>query len=375
MDFTLPASAAELRRSVRQVVEEELRPRERELPRDGPASPDLEAWVQGRRRAWGLWGLTVPRAEGGRGLGWVERAVVQEELHRSLLGLWPLQLFTPGEPPAPLYAGTAEQRRRWLQPCLEGTRRACLLRVPPSVRGGAPGLRARPVRGGLLLDGLWPAVPGFLARDLLLVVTDVGGQSWGLLCEPGLPGFRVERPRGTMGAATLVDLCWERCLVPEERCLPEAGGPAAAWEAAERATVLAAGAVGAAEFCLEQALRHARERRTFGQPLADRQAIQWMLADSARELHAARLLVYRAAALADAGEDPGPWAAAAKVYATDAACRIVDRVIQIHGGYGYCADLPFERFWRELRLYRLAAGASDALAADLAPRLLEDLVG
>jgi acyl-CoA dehydrogenase len=376
MDFALPPSAAALRRDVRRLVDEELRPREHELPREGPPPPELEAWVHERRRAWGLWGLTVPAAEGGRGLGWLERAVVQEELHRTLLGLWPLQLFTAGEPPAPLYAGNAEQRRRWLRPCLEGTRRASLLRVPaqgdPS-RG--PGLRVRPVRGGLLLDGEWRAVPAWVARDLLLVVTEADGRWWGCLCEPGLDGFRVARPRGTMGATTLVDLVWERCWVAEDRCFPGAGPAAAAWEAAERCTVAAAGAVGAAEYCLERAIAYARSRRTFGQPLADRQAIQWMLADSARELHAARLLVYRAAALADAGDDPGPWPAAAKAFATEAACRVVDRVIQIHGGYGYCADLPFERFWRELRWYRLAGGPNQTLAADLAVPLLDDLCG
>jgi acyl-CoA dehydrogenase len=358
MDFTLPESIGPLRATVRRFVEAELRPHESELPpAEGSLAPAVRRVIEARRRADGLWGLTAPPAQGGRGLSWLEQAIVQEEAHRSLLGMWPHGLFAAGEAPAPLYAAP-----RFLQPCLEGSRRAHQVLA-------ADGLRVRTHGGGAVVDGTLRAVPAFAAGDLLVVVAgDVG-----LVCEPGLGGYRVERRRPGMGTVELVDLVWEGSALEPGRVLWGAGRAGRLWQAQVRATVLAAGAVGAAERCLEQALRHVQARQTFGKPLAERQAIQWMVADSARELHAARLLVYRAAAAADGGADPARAAARAKAYATEAACRVVDRVIQMHGGYGYTRDLPFERYWRDLRYYRLAAGVNAALLAADAAAAVADL--
>lgn len=352
VDAELPATIAPLRQQARQLVDEVLRPLEAELPQDGDRRPTVAAQAVAARRAAGLWQMSVPTSEGGRNLSWLERAAVYEELHRSLLGMYPFGLWAAGEIPTPLYAD-----RLRTAACLAGERTAHQV--------AAPSIRARPVRGGAVLDGTVTAVPAFAADDIVVLI----GRGMAHVVEPGLDGYRVARRRATMGDVSLVDLVFEGCLVGES--LP--GDSAPTWTAALRATVLAAGAVGAAHRCLEAILEHARQRVTFGKPLADRQAIQWMVADSARELHAARLLVYRAAALADAGLDPEPWASAAKAYAADAACRIADRAIQVHGGYGYARDLPFERVYRNLRYYRYAEGADDALLAQVGPALLAAL--
>ena len=368
MDYELPDGARRLRASARVLVEAVLRPREGELPAaEGPPPAGLRAACAQARREAGLWGLTVPAALGGRGCSWLEQAVVQEEFHRSLLGLWPHQLLAAGEPPAPLHRTGGAQRARFLQPCLEGERQARQITAAPGQ------LRLRAVPDGVVAEGRQPAVPDFYAEDLLVVVAELEGEAVGLICEPALAGYRAAQRRPGMGSAQLVDLVWEGCLLEGGRVLRGIGEAARWWEAAQRATVLGAGAVGAAQRCLEEAIRHVQVRRTFGQALAERQAIQWMIADSARELHAARLLVYRAASLADQGADPWRPAAAAKAFATDAACRIVDRVIQMHGGYGYSRDLPFERYWRDLRYYRLVLGGNGELAAREAAQLVADI--
>lgn len=377
MDFTLPASAEQLRQAADRFVQEALLPHEGLLPpAEGTLPEDVRHRVTERRRALGLWGLGVPPAAGGMGLGWMERALVQERVQRSLLGLWPQGLLAAGDPPAALHAMRGTQREEYLQPCLDGRRIAHQILLPGGARaGGAPGLRAMPTPEGAVLSGTWTAVPALCTEDVLLVVAEMQGRLQGFLCDRGLPGYRVCRRRPGMGSVELADLAWEDCRLETARILPDAGPAALLWRAAQRVTVFGAGALGAAERCLEIGLDHIRRRQTFGRPLADRQAIQWMVADSARELHGARLLLYRAASLADRGDRDSAQdlAGPAMAYAAEAACRTVDRVLQMHGGYGYTRELPIERFWRDLRFYRVADGSNDTLVADAAGMLVADL--
>jgi acyl-CoA dehydrogenase len=246
--------------------------------------------------------------------------------------------------------------------------------VPEAPAPGAPGLTCMADGRGAVLSGRWPAIPAHQTAGLLLVATAIGHRAVVVLCDDRLPGYHAEHLRHGMGSVALVDLVWDGCRVGPERLL-EAGEAALVWQAHQQVTQLGAGAVGAAARCLEMGLDYARRRQTFGRPLADRQAIQWMLADSARELHAARLLLYRVASLADAGDVEAALrlAGPAKAYATDAACRIADRMLQLHGGYGYTRDLPLERIWRELRFYRLAEGRNEDLVAASTPSLLAAL--
>lgn len=328
-----------------------VRPLEESLPQQGPPGQAIAEEVQRARKARGLWGLHTPREAGGLGLSWHQCAAVQEEWHRSRLGLWSYQLFAGGEIPP----GMDRLGRDVVEACVRGERRIHQLRVSE----GSLTFRMAP-DGRRVVDGVCPGVPAWKATDLLIVAQGNAG----VVCMPGLAGYAVVNRRRTMGSAELVDLVFQGCRVGPDGVLDGIGGAVARWQAMQRLQ-LAAGAVGAAEYCLEMALEHLRRRVTFGKPLADRQAMQWMVADSARELHASRLLVHRAALQADAGDDPTHAALVAKVVATDAGCAIVDRVIQMYGGYGYCRDLPLEHFWRELRLYRFLEGNNEELA-DLA---------
>jgi alkylation response protein AidB-like acyl-CoA dehydrogenase len=133
---------------------------------------------------------------------------------------------------------------------------------------------------------------------------------------------------------------------------------------------IAAMALGLGEAALEAALTYAQERRQFARPISDFQAIQWMLADSRTELDAARLLIYRAAALADAGRPFGQEAAMAKLFASEAATRVCDRALQIHGGYGYINEFPVERYVRDTRLTRIGEGTSEVQRMVIARNLL-----
>ncbi|MBE3589336.1 MAG: acyl-CoA/acyl-ACP dehydrogenase [Firmicutes bacterium] len=373
MDYRLPEEVRLLRETVRGFVRESVRPLEGAW-RPGEGLPaEVVASLQAARRRLGLWGLSAPAGHGGAGLSWLGQAVIQEELQRSPLGLWTLGVFAAGEPPFPMYDLQGEARERYLLPCLEGTRQAHQLVAPGGSGEGNVAVQWGP--DGAVIDGALRSVPRVLTADIMLLVVEDGPDAWAFLCDPDLSGYRIGPARGTMGSVELVDLLWEGCRIPRERILASAGPAARRWRAHQQATVLAAGAVGAAQRCLEDALHHVRVRETFGRPLADRQAIQWMLADSARELHAARLLVYRAASLADAGLDAASAARRAKVFATTVATRIVDRVIQMHGAYGYSQDLPFERFWRELRFYAYAEGDNRELLEAEADGLVADLIG
>jgi acyl-CoA dehydrogenase len=346
VDYAWPEGAGAWRQRARAYVEEVLRPLEGALPpAEGGLPPGEDLRCRGARRAAGLWGLAVPAELGGAGLPVTLQAAVAEELGRSLLGLDPHGLLAAGEVPWPLLrAGDGELRAA----CLVGARQAWQL--------DGSGLAATRLAGGVRLEGTLAAVPEYMVRDVVVLALPGGGAA---ILEAGAPGWAASPPRPTMGSAQLVDVRLEGCEVPARRLAP---GGAAGWQALRR-VVLAASALGAAARCLEAALEHARRRHTFGKPLAERQAIQWMLADSARELHAARLLCYQAASEADRGADAGALASAAKVLGAEAGCRIADRALQIHGGYGYSRDLPFERYWRDLRYYRVLEGTGEDLAA------------
>lgn len=359
MEWSWPEGTDARRAAARIYVRETLRPLEPELPAaEGDLPPTVARRCLEARRAAGLQGISVPADRGGPGLPWVVQAAVAEELGGSLLGIDAHGLHAVGEVPFPLLEAAGSPCEPLMRACLRGERQAWQLQ--------AAGLALELGAQGPRLVGRLAAVPEYMSRDVLVAVLS-GGRA--AVLEPGLPGLRRSAPRPTMGSALLVDLEFD-LEVPPGHLLPAAG--AGRWTALRRIG-LAAFALGAGGRCLEAALEHVRRRQTFGRPLADRQAIQWMLADAARELQVARMLVYRAASDADRGAEPEPAAAAARVLAVEAACRTADRVLQMHGAYGYSRDLPYERYWRDLRYYRLLEGSGPALAAAGAGALLAEL--
>ena len=364
----MPGAVAAARVAARAFVQSVLEPRGGRGP-----DPGWLAEAAAQRRRLGLWGVTVPRTAGGRAWSWSEQAALHQECHRVAAGVWTGQVLAAGEPPAPLYGAEGAARARFLEPCLSGERLAA--QVWAADHGGRRGLRVQVVRGGAVLRGRLASVPAYAVVDLALVVlpgSDGRGMD-GYLCDGDLAGYSVGPAVETMGRMGLVDLTYQDCFVPEERLLRACGAAARQWRANRQATVLAAGALGAATESLERGIAYARERVTFGRPIGDRQAIQWMVADGARQVYAAQVLLARATAGDPASVSAARDAARAKVYATEAACGILDRVIQMHGAYGYSRDLPFEGLWRELAAYRFLEGRNDDLLAAVAPATLAGL--
>ncbi len=368
LEDVVPDAVAAARVAARALVESVLAPQA-----DRPADAGVLAAIAAERRRLGLWGVTVPAEAGGRGWSWPQQAALQEECHRVPAGVWTGQALAAGEPPAPLYGAAAGVRERYLRPCLDGRRTA--VQVWGADHGGIQGVWVRPARGGVVLRGHLEGVPAYAAADLVLLVLPrpEGGGLDAYLCDRDLAGFDAGPAGETMGRMRLVDLTYQDCFVPEGRVLRDCDLPARRWRANRQAAVLAAGALGAALASLEQGIAYARRRVTFGRPIGDRQAIQWMVADGAREVYGAQVLVARAAEGGGSSAEALDEAVRAKVYATEAACRILDRVIQIHGAYGYSRDLPFEGLWRELAAYRFLEGRNDELLAALAPATVSGL--
>jgi acyl-CoA dehydrogenase len=198
----------------------------------------------------------------------------------------------------------------------------------------------------------------------------------GFIVEKGFKGFRVGKIDDKMGlrGSYTGELIFEDCEIPEANVLGgEVGaGFRTALGALDIGRVsLAAGAVGSSQHLLELAIAHSKRRQQFGKPIAANQAIQWMLADSAVEIHAARLMVYDAAWKLDQRKRASLEAAMVKVYASEMANRVVDRVLQIHGGMGYMKDSPVERAYRDARILRIYEGTSEVQRMIIAEELLK----
>lgn len=315
----------------------------------------------------GLWCMGAPKEYGGQGLSTLGLAVVSEEAAKHRNGAYNPALGAFGtEPPAPLYGGTQEQIERYVVPVIEGTKRCFFALTEPS--GGsdpARAVRTTAVKKGdrWILNGRKMFISHAADADFGLVVARSGeGRT-------GLTSFIVERdsPGLTMTRIPVIrpmypyELLLEDVEVPEENVINAQGrGFAVAQERLVRTRVpYAAGCVGIGQKALEMAIEYARDRVTFGEPLANRQAVQWMIVDSEIELRSARWLTWEAAIKCDRHEPARTEVSIAKLVSTETAGRVVDRAIQVFGGMGVTRELPFERWYRELRIKRIGEGPSE----------------
>jgi alkylation response protein AidB-like acyl-CoA dehydrogenase len=223
------------------------------------------------------------------------------------------------------------------------------------------------VDGGYLLDGQKQWITSGAHAGVFVVWARTGGAGTrGISCflvERGAEGMKAGRPEDKMGlrASNTVPLTFERCFVPDDALLGEPGGGfKIAMMALDGGRIgIASQACGIAQAALDASVRYARDRRQFDKPIAEFQAIQWMLADGATELDAARLLTLRAAALKEARQPFSREASMAKLFASEAANRICDRAVQVHGGYGYTREFPVERHLRDVRVTTIYEGTSE----------------
>lgn len=369
MDFALPLEIAELKRRARRFVDEECIPLDGELPPDWiELPPDQHARLVKRIQDLGLWGVGVPVELGGLGLGALGYVAIREEQCRTVIGT---SHYTPfgGEIPASLYFATEEQKKRYVIPVLRGEKRVAFAQTEPGAGSDAQAIQTRAVRdgNGWRINGVKRFATLADRADFLLLVAVTDPEKRGrggitmFLVDRDTPGLAVRRIIKVLRPQHSTELELKEAWVPDENVLGAVGqGFVMAQKFLVRGRVsIAARCLGVAQRALEMATAYARERRTFGQPLAERQAVQWMLADSYMELHAMRLVTYETAWKEDQGQDPRVAASEVKCMATEMAFRVLDRAIQIHGGIGLTKDLPLERWFREIRVLRIGEGPNE----------------
>jgi acyl-CoA dehydrogenase len=378
MDLTLSDEEREIRDWVRTFVTKELRPLEpqvleRERRGDRGITPDEVRALQDKARQSGFFGIQTPEEYGGMGLGAVMNALIEVELGRTFV---PFKFG--GDADNILFEANDEQKETYLRPTIEGTRRSCFAITEPGAGSDARNIRTTAVRDGdtWVINGEKTFITGGDVADFCMVfaVTDKEkGADGGVTC------FLADREAGwtsatipTMGEWGPASLSFQDVRVPHSAILGEEGRGfelAMRWIGKGR-YLLPARALGACERLVEMAMEQARNRVTFGEPIANRQAIQWMIADSAVEIEALRWLVLAAAWQVDHGVDSRQAQSMAKLYGGVQANQIVDRVLQIHGGMGYTRELPVERWYRELRLLRIYEGTDEIQRRTIARNLL-----
>lgn len=377
MEFMLTDEQKMVQATVREFVRKELIAREADMLRNErmglPLLTDEEVKdLRRKARDAGFWGINTPEEYGGANLDMVMTTLINIELGKSIFP------FTfGGEADNILYHCTEEQKQKYLIPVINGERRSCFALTEPGAGSDARNLKTRAVRdgNGWVINGEKIFITFGMVADFAMVFANT---EYGVTC------FLVDREMGwksepihTMDGSHVASLVFDNVRVPEENILGEPGKAfelAMKWISNGRIRI-AAWSVGTAERLLQMGLDHAKSRVAFGKPIADYQAIQWMLADSAVELEAARLLVLQAAYLHDKGLDRfRHHASAAKLYNANMVGRVVDRVLQIHGGMGITKELPIERWYRVVRKYRIYEGTDEILRRTIAQNLLKEYV-
>jgi len=372
VDFSMSDEQALIVETVRRFVESEIIPLEADLDPDaGELEPDDAARLMQMTRDMGFYGLDIPAEYGGPGLDTTTRALMAIEMSKHRAGLYnPCYGVFGGAGLAQLYEATDEQKDRWLYPTLRGEKMGCFALTEPS-GGSDPGraIRTRGYKDGdeWVLNGSKLFISGADKADYALLfarTSDDPGRNGvtAFIVDTDTPGFNVRRVVHTLRATRYAtELEFTDMRVPESHVLGEVnGGFGIANDRLSRQRIpYAAGCLGPAIMAQEMAIDWARSRETFGSALAEKQAVQWMIVDNEIDIRHGRWCVLEAAQKADRGERFRTEAAMAKLVASEAAGRVVDRCIQIHGGIGVTKDLPLERWYRELRIRRIGEGPSE----------------
>jgi acyl-CoA dehydrogenase len=384
MDYEIPESLRLMQETIRRFVNQDLEPLSQQVE-DEDRIP--EAIVQ-KMRDLGLFGLSIPEEYGGLGLGTFGECLVYEELtktnaaFRSRIGT-SNGIGSMGI----LLDGTEEQKQKYLPRIACGEWTACLALSEPEAGSDAGNIQTTAERRGetFVINGLKHFITnGDVAHiATVLAVTDKQKRTRGgitaFVVEKGTPGFSVgtiERKMGLRGSHTC-ELIFEDCCVPVQQVI---GGEALIGQGFKTAMrvldkgrlTMGACALGGAQELLDLSVAYARQRVQFGKPIAQFQSVQNMLADMATEIYAARQMLYHAASLRDQGRTVVKEASMVKLFCTEMACRVADRAVQIFGGMGYMKDFPVERFYRDLRLYRIYEGTSEIQRMVIARELTKE---
>jgi len=378
MDFELNDEQKMIRKMVRDFAEKEIAPIAQETDQSGQFP-----WEIIRQMGkLGLMGLPFSEKYGGAGADTVSYAITVEEISRvcgstgiTLAAHISLCTF-------PIYHfGSEEQKRKYVPKLASGEWIGALGLTEPGAGSDAGGIKTRAMLDGneWVINGQKCFITNGSIADVVVLtaLTDPEKGTRGissLIVEKGTPGFRPGRDEEKMGLKGSItsELSFEDCRIPKENIL---GAPGDGFKQAlitldGGRISIGAMALGLAQGAFERALAYSRERQQFGQPICNFQGIQWMLADMATEIEAARLMVYRAAWLEDQGVRFTKEAAMAKLYASEAAERACFKALQIHGGYGYMREYEVERMYRDQRLCTIGEGTSEIQRLVIARQVL-----
>ncbi len=377
----LPPEVELLRSETRRLVDRELRPRTIEIERERRVPEELV----GKLRELGYFGLTIPEKYGGLGVSTLAHLVVQEELGRAHAAFNMLISGNNGIGVMALVLdGTEAQKQKFLPRLASGEWIAAFALTEPGAGSDAQAIEARAERRGdqWVLSG----TKHYISRGDIAHVTTVfartdararakGGIS-AFLVEKGTPGFRVARIQESMGSDVVkqAELVFDECALGDDAVVGEVGqGFATAMRVLDLGRLsLAARCLGTMEELLALSTEHAKNRVQFGKPIAEQQAIQHMLADTAVDIHLLRPALHQAARRRDGGERVTQEAAMLKLFASEALGRAADRAVQIHGGMGFMRDCVVEGIYREARMMRIVEGTSEIQRLLIARGLVGD---
>lgn len=386
MGFQLSEEHQMLKDLVAKFVDNELMPLERAvLDRDmkgqsvGLTDAEQEPLLR-KCKELGLWALDVPEAAGGADLPAVALMAMNEELGRTCVPF----TFPPDSPNLHMLLATAspEQRVKYLEPYARGETVSAIAISEPGAGGDPAGMTTRAIRvaGGWKIDGrkIWISRIAKADFTIVMALTDSEKRARGgitaFLVDKAAPGLVIQREIPMLGGQRTYEVVFEDCFVPDSQVLGRVGQGFAPMQLRLTVRRLQMGAwcIGMARRALEMMCAHANQRVTFGARLADRQAIQWWIADAATKIHACRLMVMDAAAKQDEGRDVRTEASMIKVFATEMAAETIDRAMQTFGAMGVTKELPLQLMAAKARTMRVYEGPSEVHRMVIARRVLGD---
>ncbi|MBI2960490.1 MAG: acyl-CoA/acyl-ACP dehydrogenase [Betaproteobacteria bacterium] len=382
MNFALPEDLRMLKEVLRKFVDRELIPIELRACDGHKLRPEVRAHLEAKAKELGLWNYDIPREYGGLGYRQLARALVWAELSRSVaLPTRNVNIFGPIVSPM-LYRLDDRQKERYLLPTLRGEIKWCFAQTEPDAGSDPSSMRTTAVRRGdaYIISGAKRFITDAGDSDYAQVIaaTDRSKGSHGgisaFIVDMKSPGVKLLRQQKLVIEDRPWEIAFDNVEVPaENRVGKEGEGFKDAQDViAVQRLRHGARAIGVMERCLELGASYAKQRVTFGRPLADRQAVQWMLADTYLELHQLRLMVYQAAWKHERGEDIRVEAYMVKNFGDEKSFLAADRCMQIHGGIGMADELPIEKFWRNQRSMRITEGATEVLKSAIARQVLNE---
>ncbi len=380
MNFELTEEQQQIKMSVREFAESEILPHVIEWDETQHFPVELRP----KLAELGLLGIIFPEEYGGAGMGYIEYAAIIEEIARidGSVGLSVAAHNSLCSNHIYMF-GNQEQKQKYLVPLAQGESFGAWGLTEAGAGSDASGTRTNAIKsnGGFIVNGSKNFITHAISCSTLVAVavTDKEKGSKGIsafIFDKSMEGFRSDKKENKLGmrASETASVVIEDCYVPQENLLGNEGeGFKQAMKILDGGRIsIAALSVGIAQGAFEAAVKYAKERVQFGQPIAEFQAIQFKLADMATQIEAARLLTQQAAYLKDNDKRVTKQSAMAKLYASEVAVKVAEESIQIHGGYGYTKDYPAEKYWRDAKLCTIGEGTSEIQRLVIAKQLLRN---